>query len=232
MNFKENFFSLCSQLSTVIKLLLQVRGQTKNWIAVEGSLFSSSYHDTSLTALNSKLASSTPLNAIYFSSSKQSKYSFYDQKKHPVYTTDSHADKKDIEEEQTTSSSTTGGSFTEKNVFAIQVSYYAKIKLFLSSIGGDISIKLPFFLGNVEQNINNVEAHQKQEYSLETGEPKKHDSHFFTTNELTTILKENINDFNQSLDSSTSDLEINSEIKKESVVQAQIHERKYLESDM
>ncbi|XP_055638088.1 arrestin homolog [Toxorhynchites rutilus septentrionalis] len=38
----------------------------------------------------------------------------------------------------------------EKNVFAIYVSYYVKVKLILSSMGGEVSLKLPFVLGNVE----------------------------------------------------------------------------------
>jgi Arrestin (or S-antigen), C-terminal domain len=38
----------------------------------------------------------------------------------------------------------------EKNVFAIYVSYYVKVKLQLSSMGGEVTLKLPFVLGNVE----------------------------------------------------------------------------------
>jgi hypothetical protein len=38
----------------------------------------------------------------------------------------------------------------EKNVFAIYVSYYVKVKLTLSSMGGEVTLKLPFVLGNVE----------------------------------------------------------------------------------
>merc|ERR1712002_394188 len=32
----------------------------------------------------------------------------------------------------------------EKNVFAIYVSYYVKVKLFTSAIGGEVSVKVPF----------------------------------------------------------------------------------------
>lgn len=98
--------------------LLPVRGTTKNWIAVEGALFNtSSSHDTSLIALNSKLASSAPRGP------------------------------------QTSD---------EKNVFAIYVSYYVKVKLTLSAMGGEVSLKLPFILGNVEFDPNSEEYKRKR----------------------------------------------------------------------
>ncbi|XP_055602097.1 uncharacterized protein LOC129750921 isoform X2 [Uranotaenia lowii] len=90
--------------------LLPVRGTTKNWIAVEGALFSSNYSDPT-SAYNSKLATSAPRGLT------------------PVPMTSD-----------------------EKNVFAIYVSYYVKVKLILSSMGGEVSLKLPFVLGNVELN--------------------------------------------------------------------------------
>ncbi|XP_062712037.1 uncharacterized protein LOC109431771 isoform X2 [Aedes albopictus] len=89
--------------------LLPVRGTTKNWIAVEGALFSSSYSDASASAYNSKLATSAPRGILSTLSASE-----------------------------------------EKNVFAIYVSYYVKVKLILSSMGGEVSLKLPFVLGNVE----------------------------------------------------------------------------------
>uniref|UniRef100_A0AAG5CPM2 Arrestin C-terminal-like domain-containing protein n=1 Tax=Anopheles atroparvus TaxID=41427 RepID=A0AAG5CPM2_ANOAO len=91
--------------------LLPVRGTTKNWIAVEGALFSSNSADPSSSAYNSKLATSAPRGML---------------------------------------SAATAGSTEEKNVFAIYVSYYVKVKLILSSMGGEVSLKLPFVLGNVE----------------------------------------------------------------------------------
>uniref|UniRef100_A0A336MCB4 CSON013564 protein n=1 Tax=Culicoides sonorensis TaxID=179676 RepID=A0A336MCB4_CULSO len=98
--------------------LLPVRGTTKNWIAVEGALFNtSSSHDTSLIALNSKLASSAHRGP------------------------------------QTSD---------EKNVFAIYVSYYVKVKLTLSAMGGEVSLKLPFILGNVEFDPNSEENKRKR----------------------------------------------------------------------
>lgn len=38
----------------------------------------------------------------------------------------------------------------DRNVFAIYVSYYVKIKLTLSGMGGEVSLKLPFLLGHVD----------------------------------------------------------------------------------
>ncbi|XP_055907564.1 arrestin homolog [Eupeodes corollae] len=40
----------------------------------------------------------------------------------------------------------------ERNVFAIYVTYYIKIKLTLSALGGDLSLKLPFVLGYVGED--------------------------------------------------------------------------------
>lgn len=39
----------------------------------------------------------------------------------------------------------------ERNVFAIYVSYYVKVKLTLSGIGGELSLKLPFALVHIDQ---------------------------------------------------------------------------------
>lgn len=223
--------------------LLPLRGATKNWIAVEGSLFSSSHHDTSLEALNSKLASSTPQNAMYFATKhSQDKSSFCEHRKLPIrHHTIAH-----VESGGEEATSVTGciGNYTEKNVFAINVSYYVKIKLSFSSIGSDISLKLPFFLGNVcDTNENAQKKLFLQENLRLTNEPSKNycttadnNTEFIyegCSSEVTAVLNDRRNEYEQSLGSSASDLELNrTECKQESVVQAQIHERKYLESDM
>lgn len=46
----------------------------------------------------------------------------------------------------------------ERNVFAIYVSYYVKVKLTLSGIGGELSLKLPFALVHIDQLPNEAEA--------------------------------------------------------------------------
>lgn len=43
----------------------------------------------------------------------------------------------------------------ERNVFAIYVSYYIKVKLTLSGMGGEVSLKLPFILGHVDDDSDN-----------------------------------------------------------------------------
>lgn len=45
----------------------------------------------------------------------------------------------------------------EKNVFAIYVNYYVKVKLTLSGMGGEVSLKLPFILGNIEVEDNQID---------------------------------------------------------------------------
>lgn len=102
-------------------------GSTKNWIAVEGALFSTSNYDTSLAALNSKLASSAP---------RGSAFTCFQPTLQPT----------------PSSSAMTGApaQIDEKNVFAIYVSYYVKVKLSLSGMGGEVTLKLPFILGNIE----------------------------------------------------------------------------------
>uniref|UniRef100_A0A1B0CBA9 Putative arrestin n=1 Tax=Lutzomyia longipalpis TaxID=7200 RepID=A0A1B0CBA9_LUTLO len=43
----------------------------------------------------------------------------------------------------------------DRNVFAIYVSYYVKVKLTLSGMGGEVCLKLPFVLGYVDTESNN-----------------------------------------------------------------------------
>lgn len=45
-------------------------------------------------------------------------------------------------------------TYEERNVFAIYVSYYVKVKLTLSGMGGEVSLKLPFILGHVDDGLN------------------------------------------------------------------------------
>ncbi|XP_030381808.1 uncharacterized protein LOC115629478 [Scaptodrosophila lebanonensis] len=44
------------------------------------------------------------------------------------------------------------GSADDRNVFAIYVSYYVKVKLTLSGMGGELSLKLPFVLVHVDES--------------------------------------------------------------------------------
>lgn len=44
-------------------------------------------------------------------------------------------------------------STDERNVFAIYVSYYIKVKLALSGMGGEVTLKLPFILGHIDDSL-------------------------------------------------------------------------------
>lgn len=129
--------------NTPKKLSIQFSGSTKNWIAVEGALFSSSSYDTSLAALNSKLASSAPrgisLSALQSNTSTAAS-TLLDQQpaSSASVTVVQHSTKSQMPHQQ---------SIEDKNVFAIYVSYYIKVKLTLSSMGGEVTLKLPFILG-------------------------------------------------------------------------------------
>ncbi|XP_055382924.1 uncharacterized protein LOC129613050 [Condylostylus longicornis] len=48
-----------------------------------------------------------------------------------------------------------GPTLGDRNVFAIYVSYYVKVKLNLSGMGGEVALKLPFTLGYVEDDSHN-----------------------------------------------------------------------------
>lgn len=53
-------------------------------------------------------------------------------------------------------------TFEERNVFAIYVSYYIKIKLTLSGMGGEVSLKLPFILGHVDDGNNDADNRKSE----------------------------------------------------------------------
>ena len=189
---------------------------------MEGALFSSNTHDHSLEALNSKLALSTPQ---YLTSkiNEQNKSLYEHSRKLPFCNS--------ISRDDLTSGSGCVRNYNERNVFAINVSYYVKIKISLSSIGGDVSLKLPFFLGNVEaENISIDQSSsnllQRNLNYLKSDEISNNDS----------IKRDEIEKVNSTLErssnSSASDIDLKLSAKQENVVQVQIHERKYLESDI
>ncbi len=48
----------------------------------------------------------------------------------------------------------------ERNVFAIYVSYYIKVKLALSGMGGgEVTLKLPFILGHIDDSLDDNQDH-------------------------------------------------------------------------
>lgn len=245
--------------------LLPIRGSTKNWIAVEGALFSTSNYDTSLAALNSKLASSAPRGSSYASFQPQIQSS-------------------------SSSSSSMQPSFDEKNVFAIYVSYYVKVKLSLSGMGGEVTLKLPFILGNIESEGNTIDdksiepnhsndLHLNDHQTLndirrpnldrsESLNNSKHEENqgesqllsrnssvncksidyddvmdivtdMSINNEGIDFINQKFSEMNRrnsnhSSDSSNSEVDENTDTAKQeiSVIQAQVHCQKYLESDI
>lgn len=250
-----------------IYYLSLLTGSTKNWIAVEGALFSTSNYDTSLAALNSKLASSAPRGSTF------STFQLPVQQQIPA----------------SASSSSQTPNPEEKNVFAIYVSYYVKVKLSLSGMGGEVTLKLPFILGNIEADGHIVDKailpnhtndlHLNDHQTLndirrpnydrsESLSDNKYDEHVSDTQVLSrnssvncksidyddvidivtdmSINNEGMDFINQkfsemnrrnssrSSDSSTSEVdETESSAKQEiSVIQAQVHCQKYLESDI
>jgi hypothetical protein len=104
---------------------------------VEGALFSTSSYDTSLAALNSKLASSAPRGMAPPSLLPSSQANPPSGRTHAIVPT-------------TPQKLPQQASLEDKNVFAIYVSYYIKVKLTLSSMGGEVTLKLPFILGDIE----------------------------------------------------------------------------------
>jgi len=100
-----------------------------------------------LAALNSKLASSAPRGSIFQTFHNQpSASSTATSVQSPAAITATAAS-------ATVSTLTAAQQLElEKNVFAIYVSYYVKVKLSLSGMGGEVTLKLPFILGNIDTN--------------------------------------------------------------------------------
>lgn len=209
-----------------------------------------------MAALNSKLASSAPRGSAYTCFQPQT---------------------------QSSSSSQTLGD--EKNVFAIYVSYYVKVKLSLSGMGGEVTLKLPFILGNIDsdgnvvdkailpnhsndlhlndhQTLNDIRRPQfdrseslNENKNVGESQMLSHNSSvncksidyddvvdivadLSINNEGMDFINQKFSEMNrrnsnQSSDSSASEVEENETSKQEiSVIQAQVHCQKYLESDI
>lgn len=46
-------------------------------------------------------------------------------------------------------------------MFAIYVSYYIKVKLALSGMGGEVTLKLPFILGHIDDSLDDNQDHDE-----------------------------------------------------------------------
>ncbi|XP_071529552.1 arrestin homolog isoform X2 [Panulirus ornatus] len=76
--------------------------------------------------------------------------------------------------ESALASSVTRLEAQERNVFAIYVSYYVKVKLFTSAIGGEVSVKVPFKLMRrqiVEDAATSTSSQPGQSLPEASGEP-------------------------------------------------------------
>lgn len=180
-------------------------------------------------------------------------------------------------------------SADDKNVFAIYVSYYVKVKLSLSGMGGEVTLKLPFILGNIEsasiisddkenrseetpidlhlndhQILNDIRRPQYDRCESVVDEEKQKDmevpsdeknvncksidadddetdhvaNNLTLDNEGIDYINQKFSEMtrrnsNQSSDSSISDQDDHINDRQEiSVIQAQVHCQKYLESDI
>ena len=186
------------------------------------------------------------------------------------------------------SSSTTQTPVDEKNVFAIYVSYYVKVKLSLSGMGGEVTLKLPFILGNIESDGTSIDKAIEPNHSNDLHlndhlvvseirrpnydrseslndnkfEENADDLNFLSRNSSVNCKSIDYDDVmdivadmsmnnegmdfinqkfsemnrrnsNHSSDSSTSDVDDTESNKQEiSVIEAQVHCQKYLESDI
>ncbi|KAH8421307.1 hypothetical protein KR009_001482, partial [Drosophila setifemur] len=136
-------------LNTVISLRPQ-RGPTKNWIALEDTLQRSTEPDEITGAIAASairsphfamqnaqlLGGGHPQASPAFVSAHPYHYPQQPQQQQPGGGQQSSANPSITE---------------ERNVFAIYVSYYVKVKLTLSGMGGELSLKLPFVLVHVDE---------------------------------------------------------------------------------
>lgn len=121
-------------LNTTITLRPQ-RGPTKNWIALEDTL----QRSTEPEDITGAIAASAIRTPHFLMQTNQS----------PYFCTSPGAC---IPPMHSSSAAITNSSTNdERNVFAIYVSYYVKVKLTLSGIGGELSLKLPFLLVHIDE---------------------------------------------------------------------------------
>lgn len=138
-------------LNTSIALRPQ-RGPTKNWIALEdtlqrstepneitGAIAASAIRSPNFVMQAQQLLTGQPLGSPAIPLPHG-----HHQQHHHQSSSQSHC---------TAINGNGGNSFVDdRNVFAIYVSYYVKVKLTLSGMGGELSLKLPFVLVHVDES--------------------------------------------------------------------------------
>nr|XP_017035256.1 uncharacterized protein LOC108083816 isoform X1 [Drosophila kikkawai] len=138
-----------ASLNTVVKLRPQ-RGPTKNWIALEdtlqrstepeeitGAIAASAIRSPHFVFQNAQLLAGHPLASPALVTPHPHQYQA------PAC--------QQIQAANPSGNSNSSGGTEERNVFAIYVSYYVKVKLTLSGMGGELSLKLPFVLVHVDE---------------------------------------------------------------------------------
>lgn len=132
-------------LNTTVALRPQ-RGPTKNWIALEDTLQRSTEPDeiTGAIAASAIRSPNFVMQAAQLLSGHPLASPAMAMPQPPNSAALSAA---------TASSSGGNGLGDDRNVFAIYVSYYVKVKLTLSGMGGELSLKLPFVLVHVDESM-------------------------------------------------------------------------------
>ncbi|XP_054729378.1 uncharacterized protein LOC129238377 [Anastrepha obliqua] len=149
-------------LNTTVILKPQ-RGQTKNWIALEDTL----QHATELEEVNGVIAASAIRSPNLILAPGQAMNPCHSPAVGIPQPTGYHGH------------GVSGNVGDDRNVFAIYVSYYVKVKLTLSSMGGELSLKLPFVLVHVEEPrmhhiverlaLDDVPAGKRSDNKVESG---------------------------------------------------------------
>ncbi|XP_061391913.1 uncharacterized protein LOC133327369, partial [Musca vetustissima] len=137
-------------LNTTVTLKPQ-RGPTKNWIALEDTLQRSTEPDE-ITGAIAASAVRTPhflMQANHSPNFCSSPAVFVP----PLPTA--------------AGSGSNPATNDERNVFAIYVSYYVKVKLTLSGMGGELSLKLPFVLVHIDEEQRHLSEMQMEKLALD-----------------------------------------------------------------
>uniref|UniRef100_A0A1A9W1Y5 Arrestin C-terminal-like domain-containing protein n=1 Tax=Glossina brevipalpis TaxID=37001 RepID=A0A1A9W1Y5_9MUSC len=139
--------------NTVV-ILKPERGTTKNWIALEDSLQRSTEPDEII----GNIAASAVRTPHYLMQASHS----------PNYCSSPGVCIPPVVSAiQGGSNAANGATHNERNVFAIYVSYYIKIKLTLSGMGGELSLKLPFVLVHIDEEQKHLREMQIKKINLD-----------------------------------------------------------------
>ncbi|XP_065365634.1 uncharacterized protein LOC135958670 [Calliphora vicina] len=154
-------------------ILKPQRGPTKNWIALEDTLQRSTEPDE----INAAIAASAVRTPHFLMQANPS----------PNVCTSPAVFMPTLPSGSTATANPTND---ERNVFAIYVSYYVKVKLTLSGMGGELSLKLPFILVHIDEqqrqlhemhklNLDEVPANRKNGHKTKIPLNKVESSHEF-----------------------------------------------------